>query len=159
MPFPFDHLSDDELIGEYGRVMAELLARGIVHSANNPIADIAERLVADHFGVEPESPNSKAVDVITADGTRVQVKALRRTKAGRNRLSAIRSVDFDLLAAVVFKVDMRLEEIAFIPVQAVEEHMGWSDTWKANSLSLTKKLLADDRVCRLPAASLTQAEK
>jgi hypothetical protein len=152
----FDHLSDDQLIEEYGRVMAELLGRGIVHSANNPIADIAERLVADHFGVDPEPPNSKAVDVIAVDGTRLQVKALRRTKAGRNRLSAIRSLDFDVLAAVVFNADMRLEEIALIPLQAVEDHMRWSKTWSANSLSLTKKLFADGRVDRLPPAPEVQ---
>lgn len=149
----FDELSDDELIAHYGQVMAVLLERGIVHSANHPIADIAERLVGDHYGVKPEPPNSKAVDVIAPDGTRVQVKALRQTKAGRSRLSAIRSLDFDVLAAVIFKADMQLEEIALIPLQAVEDHMGWSNTWKANSLSVTKKLLADGRVDRIIASS------
>lgn len=149
----FDELSDDELIAHYGQVMAALLGRGIVHSANQPIADIAERLVGDHYGVEPEPPNSKAVDVVASDGTRVQVKALRQTKAGRSRLSAIRSLDFDVLAAVIFKADMQLEEIALIPLQAVEDHMGWSNTWKANSLSVTKRLLADRRVDRIIASS------
>jgi hypothetical protein len=149
----FDELSDDELIGLYGKVMAALLERAIVHSANHPIADIAERLVADHFGVEPAPPNQKAVDVIAPDGTRIQVKALRRTKPGRNRLSAIRSLEFDVLAAVIFKLDMQLEEIALIPIAAVKDHMRWSETWKANSLSVTKKLLADERVEHLPGAA------
>lgn len=144
----FDELSDNELIAHYGKVMAALLKRGIVRSANQPIADIAERIVGDHYGVEPEPPNSKAVDIVAPDGTRVQVKALRHTKAGRSRLSAIRSLDFDVLAAVIFRADMQVEEIALIPIQAVEDHMGWSSTWKAHSLSLTKQLLADGRVKR-----------
>ena len=142
----FEELGDEDLIGLYGKVMAALLERGIVHSANHPIADIAESLVADHYGARPAPPNQKAVDVVAPDGTRIQVKALRRTKPGRNRLSAIRSLEFDLLAAVIFKLDMRLEEIALIPIEAVKDHMGWSETWKANSLSITKKLLADERV-------------
>jgi hypothetical protein len=152
----FEQLSDDELVSKYGQIMAALLERGIVRSANNPIADIAERFVADHFGVEQEPPNSKSVDVIATDGTRIQVKALRRTKSGRNRLSAIRSLDFDILAAVIFRLDMQLEEIALIPLQAVEDHMAWSETWRANSLSLTKKLLADDRVERIPSHQKTK---
>jgi hypothetical protein len=149
----FDELSDNELITHYGQVMAALLERGIVHSANQPIADIAERIVGNHYGAEPEPPNSKAVDLVAPDGTRVQVKALRRTKAGRSRLSAIRSLDFDVLAAVIFRADMQVEEIALIPAQAVEDHMSWSSTWKAHSLSLTNRLLADGRVRRIFASS------
>jgi hypothetical protein len=36
-----------------------------------------------------------------------------------------------------------------IPIAAVEVHMGWSNTWQANSLSITTKLMADDRVDHL----------
>lgn len=46
--------TDADLIGLYGEVMIELRRRGIVRSANNPIVDIAERLIATHYGVEPE---------------------------------------------------------------------------------------------------------
>jgi len=142
-------LNDEELIALWGEVMATMLERGIVHSGNNPIADIAERLVADHYGVGTEPPNQKGFDVKTPDGERVQVKALRRTKPGRNRLSAIRSLEFDILAAVIFGGDMKLAGIALIPIAAVKDHMGWSNTWQANSLSITKKLMADDRVDHL----------
>lgn len=36
----------------YGEVMAELLKRGIVHSGNNPIADMAERVVEGELAGE-----------------------------------------------------------------------------------------------------------
>lgn len=150
-PAPTDlgSMNDEELIALWGEVMATMLERGIVHSGNNPIADIAERLVADHYGVDPEPPNQKGFDVKAPGGTRIQVKALRRTKPGRNRLSAIRTLEFDVLAAVIFGGDMKLEGIALIPIAAVKDHMGWSATWQANSLSITKKLMDDDRVDHL----------
>jgi hypothetical protein len=78
-----------------------------------PIADMAEPLVADYVGVEPEPPNVKAYDVQTKDARRVQVKALRRTKASRKGLSALRSLDFDVVTVVIFERDMTLAEIAW----------------------------------------------
>src|SRR3954463_14020942 len=116
--------------------MHELHRRGVVHSGNNPIADMAERVSADYYGVEPEPPNTKSYDVRTGDGTRVQVKALRRTRASRRNLSALRSFDFDFLAAVIFESDMRLVEAVLIPVDVVRDYAGWSSTWSVHRLSL-----------------------
>ena len=99
--FSFEEISDAELIELYGSVMEEMRKRGIVRSANNPIADIAERIIADHYGVDPEPPNNKAYDVVAKDGTTIQVKALRRTKSSRRNLSPLRSLDFDYVAAVM----------------------------------------------------------
>jgi hypothetical protein len=146
--------TDSQVVELYGEVMAELHRRGVVRSGNNPIADMAEHVIADYYGVEPEPPNTKSWDVTTKDGTRIQVKALRRTRASRRNLSAIRTLDFDVLAAVVFEVDMRLSEAIFVPIVAVREQMRWSNTWKANRISLTKRLLSDPRVRRIPADEL-----
>ncbi len=143
-----------ELVALYGEVMSELHQRGVVRSGNNPIADMAERVIADYYGVEPEPPNSKSYDVVTEDGTTIQVKALRRTKSSRRNLSPLRTLDFDLVAAVVFAVDMQLVEAVFVPVVTVRDHMNWSNTWKAHRLALTNRLLDDPRVRRVPAAEL-----
>jgi hypothetical protein len=148
--------SDAQLVALYGEVMHELHRRGVVHSGNNPIADMAERVVADYYGVDPEPPNTKSYDVLTPDGTRVQVKALRRTRASRRNLSALRTFDFDLLAAVVFESDMRLVEALLIPVGVVREYAGWSNTWSAHRLSLTQRLLADPRVQHVAADELVR---
>ena len=150
----FDAKTDAQLVALYGEVMSELFDRGIVRSGNNPIADMAERLIADYYGVEPEPPNSKSYDVVAKDGTSIQVKALRRTRAARRGLSPLRTLDFDYVAAVIFEMDMRLVEAVFVPVDAVRDHMKWSKTWKANRLSVTQKLLADSRVRRIPAKQL-----
>lgn len=52
---------------------------------------------------------------------------------------------------------MQLVEAVFIPVDAVRDHMGWSNTWNANRLSVTQRLLADRRVRRVPAEELVVA--
>lgn len=141
--------SDAALIRLYGEVMAEMRKRQIVRSANNPIADIAERLVASYYGVDPEPPNSKTYDVVTRTGATIQVKALRRTSSSRRNLSPLRSLDFDFVAAVIFALDMRVDAVLLVPVSVVREHMRWSKTWGANCLSITDRLQKDDRVCRL----------
>lgn len=141
--------TNDELVGLYGEVMVEMRRRGIVRSANNPIADIAERLVATHYGVDPEPPNSKTYDVVSADGATIQVKALRRTSKSRRNLSPLRSLDFDYVAAVIFASDMQLEAVLLVPVDVVREYMRWSNTWGANCLSITDRLQNDHRVGRL----------
>lgn len=146
--------SNAQIVALYGEVMSELRDRGIVRSSNNPIADMAETVIADYFGVTPEPPNQKAYDVKTKDGKRIQVKALRRTRSTRRNLSAIRSLEFDQLAVVIFERDMTLIEALTIPVAAVRDHMGWSTSWNANRLSITRKLLADPRVQRIPATEL-----
>jgi hypothetical protein len=142
--------TDAELITLYGAMMAEMRRRAIVRSANNPIADIAERLVARHYGVDPEPPNSKAYDVVTGNGTTIQVKALRRTSKSRRNLSPLRSLYFDYIAAVIFENDMQLQAVLLVPVEVVREYMRWSKTWGANCLSITDRLQNDRRVQRLP---------
>ena len=154
MKTDFNDRNDAQLIALYGEVMAELLKRGIVHSGNNPIADMAERVIANYFEVDPAPPNQKSYDVVTVDGKKLQVKALRQTKSSRRNLSALRDLDFDQLVAVIFATDMQLIEAVFIPIDAVRDHMGWSSTWKAHRLAVTKKLLADSRVERIPAEQL-----
>lgn len=150
----FAKKTDAQMVALYGETLGELHDRQIIRSGNNPIADMAETVIADYFGVEPEPPNRKAYDVETKDGKKIQVKALRRTKPTRKGLSALRSLDFDYVAVVVFEIDMRLVEAVMVPVEAVRDHMGWSKTWRANRLSVTKKLLADPRVERIPAKAL-----
>ncbi|HEX8753958.1 MAG TPA: hypothetical protein VF731_11125 [Solirubrobacterales bacterium] len=152
--FSFEEISDAELIELYGSVMEELRERGIVRSANNPIADIAERIIADHYGVDPEPPNSKAYDVVAKDGTTIQVKALRRTKSSRRNLSPLRSLDFDYVAAVIFHADMQPIGAFLIPHEAVLDHMRWSKTWNAQCLSVTNLLQDDPRVEWMPATAL-----
>jgi hypothetical protein len=115
---------------------------------------MAERVIADYYGVEPAPPNTKSYDLRTPAGLKVQVKALRRTRSSRRNLSALRTLEFDLLAAVVFESDMELVEAVFVPVEVVREYVGWSNTWQTHRLALTQRLLADPRVEGVSADTL-----
>lgn len=148
------HIDDDGLVRLFGRLMRELRERGVVRTANNPIADIAERLVADYYDGHVAPSNERDYDVLTKAGDRLQVKALRRTQKGRSTLSALRGHGFTALVAVVFGEDFTVQEAFFIPLEVVEEYQRWSTTWKAHRLSLTKRLCADSRVTRVDAAEL-----
>jgi hypothetical protein len=58
------------------------------------------------------------------------------------------------VAVVIFEIDMKLVEAVLVPLEAVKDHMGWSKTWKAHRLSVTRRLLSDPRVRRIPAEEL-----
>lgn len=147
-------LDEPALVELFGRVMAELRERGVLRSANNRIADIAERLVADYYRGTLAAPGARGHDVIAADGRKLQVKSLRHTQPGRCSLSALRSHDFDAVVAVVFEYDLTLREALHIPVEVVHEYERWSETWKAHRLSVTKRLRADERVKVISARAL-----
>ncbi len=74
----------------------------MVRTFNSPIGDIAEELVALHYGGERSSFSQKTWDVRV--GTKLlQVKSLRRNEGGKRRnLSPIRSDDgYDAVIVVV----------------------------------------------------------
>ncbi len=75
LPSLEDH-TRDELLRLYAAVMDTLKKRGYVRSANNPVGDLAESIVADFYGVKPGAANTAGYDLI-ADGKKIQVKALR----------------------------------------------------------------------------------
>jgi len=152
-----DRFDDAGLLGLWAQVTDELRARGIVRSANNPIADRAERIVADLYGVEPEVRSTAGYDLISKDKERIQVKAVRLTQPGRSSLSAIRNLEageFDVLIVVVFERDLSVKEIWRFPRSAVEDHARWSAHVNAHRLSMTKKLRADPRAERIELDAL-----
>ncbi len=51
-------LSDANLLALWADVMAELKSRDVIRSANNPVADYAERLVADRLGLALAPPST-----------------------------------------------------------------------------------------------------
>jgi hypothetical protein len=153
-----DNYSREDLLRLYGAVMVALRERGYVRSGNNPVADIAERIVADLYGVAVATANTAGHDLITRDGTKVQVKGLRRTQPGRKNLSAIRSDDYDVVVAVVFDADMTLLELWRIPRAVVVEKARWSKHVNGYFLSLKREVCQDSRVDRIPLDQLKPSE-
>lgn len=120
-----------DLLLLFSGVLTELRSRGVVRSANNPVADYAEWLVAKAFGYELAGRSSAGYDALGPDGTRYQVKGRRRTREKPSRqLSFIRGLDddtdpFDYLIGILFNEDFTIWKAAQVPVVVVRENSTW----------------------------------
>src|SRR4051794_40460558 len=115
-------LSVRELLALWASSLRELRDRGVVRTFNNPIGDVAEELVAQHYGGERGSFSQKTWDVRVGDEL-LQVKALRRTGVRtRRNLSPVRSDDgYTAVIAVIFTEELRVDEAVRIPRDVVNE--------------------------------------
>ncbi|WP_311957757.1 hypothetical protein [Halomonas garicola] len=119
-------LTDDQLLRLYASVLRVLKNRGVTRSTNNPVADYAEKLVAEGLNLDLVTKSNAGFDALdSASGARYEVKARRLTpENGSTQLSAIRNLDsapFDFLVGVIFNEDFSLAYAAMLPLRAVEE--------------------------------------
>jgi hypothetical protein len=130
-------LSDRELLSTYAKVMDLLRARGVVRSANNPVADYAETLVARTLGLTLTSKSTKSHDGLTPDGRRIEIKARRLSGHNASRqLSSLRALPdqgFDALAGVLFHADFRIMKACLIPHAQIVENstfVSHTNSWR-----------------------------
>lgn len=132
-----------ELLEDWAAVMRELRRRDVVRTNNNPAGDIAEAIVAAHYGGERGSFSEKGWDVKTTDGERVQVKAIRVTveNSGRRRnLSPIRDADYDTVVVVILDDGFRVTEGLRFSRAVVEELFPHREYINGRVITLTRKL-------------------
>ena len=112
-----------ELLADWAAIMRQLRLRDVVRTSNNPAGDIAEAVVAAHYSGERGSFSQAGWDVMTPDGERIQVKAMRVTEANlkRTNLSPIRDIDYDSVVVVIFDEDFRTTEGLKLARSLVEE--------------------------------------
>lgn len=114
--------SNRELLQVWAQSLQLLYDRGVVRTYNSPIGDIAEEMVARHYGGVRAPFIQAAWDVRVGDEL-LQVKACRRepTKS-RTGFSPIRHRDrYDAAILVVFSMDMKVEEAWRVPREVVNE--------------------------------------
>lgn len=90
-----------ELLGDWAAIMRELAAQGVIRTNNNPVGDIAEAVVADHYGGERGSFSQAGWDVETPDGELIQVKALRLVPGKQRTALSPVNVDSNYHSVVV----------------------------------------------------------
>lgn len=81
----FADLTDEQVGQVWARSMRELRDRELIRSWNNPVADYAERLVAEELRLELAPPVAQGYDATDAAGTDTRsrrVASRRRTRAG-----------------------------------------------------------------------------
>lgn len=110
MNYDATHKDKRELLSDWVAIMRQLRALGVIRTNNNPIADIAEAIVADHYGGSRASFSQKGWDVKAPDGDRIQVKSRRRTRENPTVLSPISEDDYDSLVVVLFDEDFQVTE-------------------------------------------------
>jgi len=101
-------LSNRELLLAWTGSLEELRRRGVVRTYNNPIGDIAEAIVARHYGGVRGSFAQAAWDVAIGEEL-LQVKACRRsTPTTSLGFSPVRHREgYTALVLVVFTAEMR----------------------------------------------------
>jgi hypothetical protein len=103
-PFDPTSLSVRELLAGYAATLDELNARGIVRTRNPPLGDLAETLALRTYGGSLPKNSFASYDLVTDDGTTVQVKArlLDRADKSSQTFSAFRSFTFDVALFLLF---------------------------------------------------------
>lgn len=145
------NLSLRELLSLWAATLRELRRRGAVRTFNSPIGDIAEELVALHYGGERGSFSQKTWDVKVGDEL-LQVKALWRNEGGkRTALSPVRSDDgYDAVIVVVFDEELRVDTALRIPREVVNEVFARNAHVNGRIIRLGRRVLDDQRVERIP---------
>lgn len=115
-------LSNRELLQVWAQSMRLLRERGVVRTFNSPIGDIAEEMVARHYGGVRGSFDQAAWDVAVGDEL-LQVKACWRAgPASKPGFSPIRHREgYTAVILVVFGADVTVEEAWRIPRDVVNE--------------------------------------
>jgi len=129
-------LDDTTLLELYSEVMEELKRRGITHSTNNPVANLAESLVTKALALKAMPESTKGYDAIDSRGRKYEIKGRRPTKSNKSRqLSFLRELDkqhFDFLAGVLFHENMTVHKACLVPhaiVLARSKYSAHGNAW------------------------------
>ena len=137
------------LLRTFAAVLRELRRRGVVRSYNNPVAEMAEWLGAQAFGLQLARNSSKGHDAVDASGKRYQIKSRRVTARNRStQLGVLRDLDtaqFDYLLAIYFSEDFEVTGAYLIEHSAVSQHALFSKAQRGHILHAKSVLLADPR--------------
>lgn len=146
-------MANAELLALWSSIMDELRGRGVIRSSNNPTADYAEYVAAEHLGVRLVDNSTAGYDATSLDGTRFQIKGRRLTDHNRSRqLSALRKLNtdcFDELVIVVFGPGFDLQELWRLPIDLVRDHAKYRQHVNGHILHAQGAVLSDPRAVRL----------
>jgi hypothetical protein len=134
-----------ELLKLWAAIMRELLRRDVVRTANNPIGDIAEAVVTEHYDGQRQSFSNSGWDVTTPSGERLEVKGIRLTDSRtRANLSPIPATStYTHVIIVVFDADLRITESLRMRRSAVERIFSPRKKDGARIIRLSTKLRND----------------
>jgi hypothetical protein len=138
-----------DLLALWTDLTRELEKRGAIRRSANLLDDMAEELVRLRFDGFRGSYERSGWDVLTKDGKRLEVKAIKGDRPLGRRLMVGRG-DYDALVVVAF-TDQLLVPMAWrIPREVVQRHQSLAKTQETRSfVRLTRTLLDDPLVEQL----------
>jgi hypothetical protein len=143
---PFADASVPELMRFYAAILSELKERGIARTGNGPVGDYAEALFARAYGWRLGANSEAACDAVDDAGIRYQIKGRRLTTPSSSRqLGALRCLPergFDILAAILFDVDVTVLRAVPVPIELVEQAARRAEHTNSWRLMLSDKLCA-----------------
>jgi len=150
MTFDIKSFTTTELLQYYGQIIDELKTRKVVRTANSPIGDYAEWLVANKLGLTLLSNSTPGYDAVDSSGIKYQIKCRRMTRKSQAiQLSAIRNLhnaDFDYLIVVIFNNLIEVERVLKIPHQIIEKYAKYRKHVNAHILIIREDVLLDPQV-------------
>ena len=155
-PHQLNPLSVSELFQLYHQVLSELRTRGIIRSANNPVADYAEHLCERALALTRAPKSTKGYDASSTGGEKYEVKGRRITSYNRSReTSALRELDkgnFDYLAGVLFHEDFTVWKACLIPHSVVLDESTFSHHTNSWRFHLRDSLWSNPKVVDITKA-------
>ena len=124
-----------ELLKAHADLELEMQKHPWVNNRNNPIAEIAENLVAEATGGSRVPNNSKGWDVESFDGQRIEVKSRRLPEIPKpgEQFGVLREpFEFHIVALLVFDMHYGLSRLVTVPadeVIAVSQFNSRSNGW------------------------------
>jgi len=142
-------MNEYELFKLHSQIMEELLTRNVIRTANNPIADYAEWLVAAKLNLKLLNSSNSGFDAIDVDNKRIQIKCRKLKKTnGSRQLGVIRNIDnnpFDSLIAIIFNENYEVIEAYKIPLAIIKNHSKYSSHQNGHILHLKGSVLLDSQ--------------
>jgi hypothetical protein len=150
MTFKPGSLTTQQLLNYYSQILDELRIRKIIRTANSPIGDYAEWLVARRLGLTLVPNSTSGHDAIDASGIKFQIKGRRITQRNKSRqLGVIRNLeshDFDFLIAVLFNEQIEVEKVLKIPHEIIGKYARFSEHVNAHILVLRENVIKDPKI-------------
>jgi hypothetical protein len=150
MTFNPGSLPTQQLLNYYAQILDELRVRKIIRTANSPIGDYAEWLVANQLGLTLVANSTSGHDAIDSSGVKYQIKGRRITQRNRSRqLGAIRNLeshDFDFLIAVLFNEHVEVEQVLKIPHDIIGKYARYNKHVNAHILVLGGNIFSNPMI-------------
>ncbi len=148
-----------ELLAAYVQVLGELKNLGVLRTANNPVGDYTEWLVARTLGLKLEGNSTAAYDAIDGKGVKYQIKGRRQTAANTStQLGMFHNLNkggFDFLIAILFHADFTPHLVVKVPHAVVTQYGRYREHTNAHILHLQGTWLSDPRVENITQQFLT----